>query len=94
MPYILTRLQVEDQERWKSFFEENRPFRQEEGSRGGTVFASTENPNEVTVLLEWNSTEDARSFVESDELRERLNESGVQATPEFRIVEKLEDTQA
>lgn len=94
MPYIMTRLTVEDQDEWRSVFDENRPFRQEEGSRGGTVFASTENPNEVTVLLEWNSTEDAREFVESDELRERLNESGVRETPEFQIVEKLEDTQA
>lgn len=41
-------------------------------------FQSPDNPNEVTVLLEWNDLEKAKEFMNSDDLKQKMADAGVQ----------------
>jgi hypothetical protein len=64
MVYSLQRAVVGDYEKWKEVVEELADLRAEHGSQGGRLFRSPVNQNEIFVLFEWNSEEEARKFME------------------------------
>jgi hypothetical protein len=68
--FILTRIQVGDYERWKPQFDQDRP-RAREAAKEYRVFRNTDDPNEVFILIEFESDDEARTA------RERLLASGV-----------------
>jgi hypothetical protein len=70
MAFIVTRIQVGDYERWRPMFDQDMP-RAREKAATQRVLRSVDDPNEVVILLEFESTDDAR------EARERLLGSGV-----------------
>jgi hypothetical protein len=70
MAFIVTRIQVGDYERWRPMFDQDKP-RAREKAATQRVLRSVDDPNEVVILLEFESTDDAR------EARERLTGSGV-----------------
>ncbi|HVZ38847.1 MAG TPA: antibiotic biosynthesis monooxygenase [Candidatus Kapabacteria bacterium] len=90
MPYILVRHTVEDFDKWKTIFDEDAPNRQAGGSLGGQLMQTAGNPNEVTVLLKWESLEKAQAFAQSDTLREAMSRAGVVGKPEVSFIEGAE----
>ncbi len=83
MPYLLVRQKVTDYEQWKSAFDAHSVIRQANGSRGGQLFRSTSDPNELVVLLEWDVLERARQFAQSEEFREVMQRAGVVDHPDI-----------
>ena len=55
MAYILVQQSVEDYDKWKPLFDEHGPIRQANGSKGGIVLRNADDPNHITILLEWDS---------------------------------------
>jgi heme-degrading monooxygenase HmoA len=51
--------------------------REAAGCRGARVFRNAEEPQEVVVLLEWDSLESARRRIESATLSREFDEAGV-----------------
>lgn len=90
MTYLLGKTSVEDFDQWKTNFDENDSYRTEHGQEGFQVFQSLEDPNEVVVLFEWDEAENARALFESDEMRARLADAGVQDQPELSFFEKID----
>ena len=70
MAYIVTRIQTGDYERWRPMFDQDKPQAREK-ARTVRVLRSMDDPNEVVIQLEFDSTNDAF------EARERLVGSGV-----------------
>jgi hypothetical protein len=70
MAYIVTRIQTRDYDRWRPMFEQDKPQAREKAS-AVRVLRSMDDPNEVVIQLEFESTNDAF------EARERLVSSGV-----------------
>lgn len=68
--FIITRLQVEDYDTWRSMFDQDKP-RAREKATTQRVLRSVDDPNKVFVFLEFESLEDA------NEGRRRVVESGV-----------------
>lgn len=81
MPYLLIRHKVTDYETWKSAFDAHCVIRQANGSRGGQLFRSADNPNELIILLEWDVLEKARQFAQSEDLRAVMQQAGVVEQP-------------
>lgn len=92
MVYLLGKSTVEDFEEWKSNFDDNDPIRTDHGQRGFQVFQSLDDPNEVTVLFEWDERENARDLFESEEMRERLANAGVKGRPELTFLEQIDQS--
>ena len=90
MPHILVRIKVEDYERWKPGFDELGATREERGSKGGRLFRSADDPNEVVILLEWDNLENAREYAHSNVLREAMQRHGVTGRPDFFFLEEVE----
>ncbi len=89
MPYTVSRLKVEDYDKFRrNFFEEGGiALRQAHGSRGGRLFRSSSDPKEIILLLEWDDLENASRLIQSNELRERQQRGGV---VEFERYEEVE----
>ena len=89
MPYLLVRHKVEDYARWKPIFDEHGTTRQAAGSKGGQLWRSAEDPNELVLLLEWDDLDRARQFAESDDLREAMGRAGVTGRPDVHFLEEI-----
>lgn len=63
----------------------------ERGSMGGHLFRTTDEPNDLASLSEWDSVENAQAFTESEDLREAIERADVSGESELDFLEKLED---
>jgi uncharacterized protein (DUF1330 family) len=93
MPYILIRHKVEDYTKWKPVFDEHGAARKAIGSKGGYLFRNTDDPNEVVMCLEVDDLDKARQFVESEDLRQAMERSGVADQPDIYFLD-LDDKPA
>lgn len=80
MPYMIGHHRNEDYARWKQSFDAGMPKRAEFGSKGTRVFTSADDPNEVWVLVEFATVEEARGYAtwaSAPEHREIFRNAGV-----------------
>ena len=70
MPFIMTRIEVGDYERWRPMFDQDVP-RTREKAKSVRVFRNVDAPSEVFIEIAFESLEDAK------EAQERLMSSGV-----------------
>ncbi|RIK33573.1 MAG: cyclase [Chloroflexi bacterium] len=89
MSYIIVKHKVADYARWKPLFDADGANRQAGGSKGGQLFRSADDPNEVVMLLEWD-LEQARQFRQCEALSAKLQEAGVLGPPDFYFLEEVE----
>lgn len=75
-PHVLVRLTLEDYARWKPVFDEYAALRKTNGSMGGHLFQSANNPNEVLILFEWDH-EKSKGYFGSDEVKAAMQRAGV-----------------
>ncbi len=90
MPYLLIRHTVQDYGKWKPVFDEHDATRRASGCKSTRLFRSAENPNETTILFEWDSLDNARRFVQSQDLRETMRRAGVVGEPEVRYLNDVD----
>jgi heme-degrading monooxygenase HmoA len=87
MVHIVVHHKVADYGRWKEAFDGHLNTRKSAGETGFRLFQSVEDPRDVTLLLDWDSYEHARRFINSDELKQTMQKAGVQGTPEIKFVQ-------
>ncbi|MFQ5799045.1 MAG: cyclase [Bacteroidota bacterium] len=90
MPYILVRHKVADYAKWKPVFDEHGAARKASGSKGGHLFRSADNPNEVIILLQWDDLGKARQFAQTQDLRQTMERAGVIDQPDVYFVDEVE----
>ena len=83
MAHVLVRQNVEDYAKWKEAFDGDVGFRESGGSQGGYVLQNASDPNEVFILLEWDTMDNLQQFAQSDDLKERMQRSGVTGPPDI-----------
>jgi quinol monooxygenase YgiN len=76
MVYVIAQLKLESYDNWKPVFDERKTMRNEMGSKEARLFRNSDNPNEVVILFEWDNMENARKYMESEELRKTLEKAG------------------
>ncbi len=87
MVHVLVRHKVADYGRWKESFDSHLNARRRAGEVGFRLFHSMDDPRELFVMMDWESVEEARRFLNSSELRERMQQAGVQGEPEIQYLE-------
>jgi heme-degrading monooxygenase HmoA len=90
MPYLLVRHRVGDYAKWKPAFDADGPRREAGGSKGGLLLRDTTDQNNLLILFEWDDLERARQFTQSEELKKRMEEGGVQGKPDVYLLESIE----
>jgi heme-degrading monooxygenase HmoA len=92
MSYLLVHHNCEDFNKWKEAFDDHSSIRAQHGSKGGKVFQSANNPNELFVLLEWDSIANAQKFAQSDSIKEAMKKAGVVGMPAIYFVDEAAKT--
>jgi heme-degrading monooxygenase HmoA len=87
MVHVLVRHKVADYPRWKEAFDSHLTSRKRAGETGYHVFHSMEDSHEIVVLSDWQTVEEARKFMNSDELRQKMQTAGVQGSPDVQYLE-------
>jgi quinol monooxygenase YgiN len=90
MHYLLVRHTVEDYARWKPFFDGHAATRKAAGCQGGVLCRSADNPNQITLLFEWDDLANARQFAQSQDLRETMMKAGVIGMPDISFLDGME----
>lgn len=90
MPSVLVKHTVEDYDSWKAHFDDHQPTREEFGQLGYQLYSVTEDPNEVVVLLYWDSVENARRFFEESDVADVMDRAGVIGEPELHFLDEIE----
>lgn len=94
MAHLLVKHTVKDYATWRPVFDGHAAARKAAGARGARVFRGSENPNEITLLMEWDDPKKARQFFQAPELREVMARGGVIGQPEANFLEEVERTSA
>ena len=81
---------VRDYDLWKAVFDEHEEVRAKYGSTGHTIYRSADNPNDLTLIIEYESRERADEFMRDPSLAEAMKRGGVVSEPSFTWLEEAE----
>ena len=87
MMHVLVRHKVADYNRWKEAFDSHLNTRKRAGETGFRLFHNVDDPHDVVLLLDWTSAEEARRFMNSEELRDAMQKAGVVGAVEVHYLE-------
>jgi heme-degrading monooxygenase HmoA len=89
MTYTHVRLDVADFSKWRAGFDAYAAARQGYGATGNNqIFRDHDNPNTVTIILEWEDDKRAREWFSSPTLREAQQTSGIVKLHEWRVLDR------
>lgn len=90
MVHLSIRHTIEAYTTWRERFDAYATARQTAGATGvSQVFRDVEHPNQITVLLEWDTTANARKYASDPALKEFMLAAGVMTTPEVRFMNRV-----
>jgi hypothetical protein len=87
MVHILVRHKVSDYNRWKEAFDSHLNTRKRAGETGFRMYHNAEDQRDITLLLDWGTIEEARTFMNSAELRDAMSKAGVIGAPDIQYLE-------
>jgi hypothetical protein len=86
---LLIRHTVADYAKWRVGFDAHEAARRAAGATGVyQIYRDLENPSQITTMLEWNNTENARKFADDPAVREALKAAGVTGAPEVHFMNR------
>ena len=88
MVYINLRLNVADFEKWLTAFQGFESYRRELGSTGvNQVFHDVDDPNNITLILEWDEAAHAQAFLNNPQTKINMDTAGVTGRPTVLAVQ-------
>lgn len=91
MPWIHVRHKVADYNKWKEVFDSLSELKTRYGWRRYRIFQVAGDRNDLLVMEEFASLDQARSFLESKDLKNAMQLAGVTGTPEATLLQGLEE---
>ncbi|MEY4961144.1 MAG: hypothetical protein RL610_1323 [Pseudomonadota bacterium] len=80
---IYCRHDVADYALWKKGYDGFANYRKTHGVIHESVYQSIDNPNDITVILDFNNINEAKAFAASEELKANMSKLGVKGTPQI-----------
>ncbi len=93
MPYVLLQHRVENYDEFKDIYDHDAPHRRRRGCRGGRLFRSKDDPNQLFMLFRWENLESAHHFVDGYELREAMKWASVTGEWKIDVLEEIEESE-
>jgi len=85
---MFVRHDVNDYAIWKKGYDDYSGYQKSHGVFFQSVWQSTDNPNDVTVIHDFHSMEKAKFFANSQELKDSMKKLGVKGTPQIWFTNK------
>jgi hypothetical protein len=86
---IIINHEVSDFSHWKTFFDADKPRRDEAGLSLVRLGTNTENSNEVTIIFETPDLKKAQEFMSGPDLQEVMQKAGVIRKPTVTFLNKM-----
>jgi quinol monooxygenase YgiN len=83
-----------DYVKWKPVYDQHAATRKDSGSKKAHLFRSSDRPNEIIILFEWDDLTKARNFAQSEDLIKTMQKAGVIDKPDIYFLEEIEKTSA
>lgn len=91
MASMFIRHRITDYEKWKPAFDANQPARVAHGATGHSVHRDADDPNTIIAAFRVNDIAEAKAFAESDDLRQAMQDAGVEGPPTIWFAEDIEE---
>lgn len=91
MATVMVRHKVNDYAKWKSVYDEGKKMVKGKGGKRQRLFKNSANPNELVILTEVDSMDNARGFAQSEDLKQFMQRGGVADEPTVYFLEEVED---
>ncbi len=89
MAQLYVHHKVEDYARWRRVYDELDGARRSLGMTGARVFHTAASPNEIVIITDWPTAENARAYAQSPDLKQAMQNAGVISQPEVLILEEV-----
>jgi quinol monooxygenase YgiN len=89
MIQVLVHHEVADYQNWRAAFDSALDFRRQGGEHNCRVFRTAGNPNDLTLLFEWEDLPKAQGYMNSEELRKKMQQAGVIGAPEVHYLAEM-----
>jgi len=86
MTLILIKHAVKDYPTWKTEFDAFSDVRKSFGEQSYRIWHPETDQNNLTLLFEWDSTDNARRFLKSPQLKEAMQKAGVAGEPDIQFL--------
>ncbi len=86
---VIGKHEVKDAKTWKVAFDSDETRRAAAGIKVNGVYASVENPNMITINMEFPSKEVLDGVMNNPEMQKVMAEAGVIGKPEFDVLNKI-----
>lgn len=88
MAHVIARVEIEDFDQFiETFSGRGREKRREHGSRGVRVYRSSDEPNRLTNVFDWDRS-GVEAFMADPEVPEIMKAAGLKGPPEWTFVEQ------
>ena len=88
---VVIRSRVADFDTWLAAFDSHEDARRAAGILGHHINRAEDDPNDVSIFMALSDLEKAKAFSASDDLRERMQASGVISVPEITYMTPVRD---
>ena len=89
MAYMFVRHRVKNYSEWKDGFDAAEDFRKSSGELSHQIFSVNGDNENLVVLVEYSSIEEAQKFAASEDLKKAMEEVGVIEKPDIYFLQKL-----
>jgi quinol monooxygenase YgiN len=90
MAHVIVKHTVEDYGSWKPVFDADATRRSNAGCTSERVYRDADNPNAITVLMEFGSHDQAHAFANDPKLAETMKKGGVISRPDVSYLNAVE----
>lgn len=86
MVHAIVRHKVKNQNKWRAVFNKGLSLRKSNGEKSYKIFRNTKDPKEILGIFKWDNLKNAKKFMRSKELKEKMKEAGVSGKPDIYFI--------
>jgi uncharacterized protein (DUF1330 family) len=89
MGMVIVHHTVKDYATWKPAYDKHAGARKAAGLNHDHVLQAVDNPNAVTIVMDFSDVGAAKKFVESEDLKTAMKSAGVVGAPTIHLLKKM-----
>ena len=89
MATMLVQQKVKDFDAWKEVYDTAFDMRASNGEISNQIYRDASDPNSLTVILKWDSLENAQRYASSPELKAAMEKAGVEGPPNIYFLNEV-----
>ena len=89
MATMLVQQKVKDFDAWKKVYDSAFDMRASNGEISNQIYRDESDPNSLTVILKWDSLENAQRYASSPELKAAMEKAGVEGPPNVYFLNEV-----